>query len=411
MKNFQLKRSDFNIKKNLSYLFDRPESNHFAVIDGLRALATVWVISFHCVYFSSLALPGERFHFIVASPWVQWMIQGHLALDVFFVISGFVISHLLIQEWSHSGEIRVKRFYSRRVMRIFPAYLAALLFCYLFLPNKAENIWTNILLINNYLPALNQFMPWSWTIAVEMHFYFVIPFIILFCVKSPKQRFLIISVLLIIASVLIRTFLIARENIAVPIPIHPVNNFENYLAFHDHLYDKTHTRFSPFVWGAGAAALFHFSSIKTWLQTHVAIRKCLFALACLAIFSIGFTRLHAPSPWLINASDLYISGFRQIFSLAFAYLLLSVLLPTGQNSPLSNFLSARCWYPFSQLTYSIYLLHPTLIIFYYRDFVKADSFTVANIFMNISGLLLVSTFLAGLLYLFIERPFLNARKK
>ena len=71
-----------------------------ADIQGLRAVAVLMVVAFH----SGLPVPG-----------------GFVGVDVFFVISGFVITAMLEREWTRSGRIRFTRFYSRRFKRLTPA--------------------------------------------------------------------------------------------------------------------------------------------------------------------------------------------------------------------------------------------------------------------------------------------------
>jgi len=75
-------------------------------IDGLRALAVIPVVLFHMG--------------------AQWIEGGYLGVDVFFVISGFLITSIIMREF-HEGRFTFKGFWSRRVRRIFPAMLAMLL--------------------------------------------------------------------------------------------------------------------------------------------------------------------------------------------------------------------------------------------------------------------------------------------
>ena len=80
-------------------------------IDGLRAFAVLSVIIFH-------VFPG-------------FCKGGFVGVDVFFVISGFLISKIIIEDLSREG-FDYKKFYSRRVKRIFPALVIVLIFCWVF---------------------------------------------------------------------------------------------------------------------------------------------------------------------------------------------------------------------------------------------------------------------------------------
>src|ERR1043165_6922122 len=85
-------------------------------LDGVRGIAILAVLAFHT-------------HHIF-----QWSILrgGTAGVDIFFVLSGFLITALLIEEWQYNGEISLKGFYWRRILRLVPALLIVLLSLYLF---------------------------------------------------------------------------------------------------------------------------------------------------------------------------------------------------------------------------------------------------------------------------------------
>ena len=78
-------------------------------LDGLRCLSILWVILIH------LKLPGDALFNLVAS-------RGWMGVDMFFVISGFLITSILLHEHRATGGISLRRFYARRILRIWPAY-------------------------------------------------------------------------------------------------------------------------------------------------------------------------------------------------------------------------------------------------------------------------------------------------
>src|SRR5438045_719534 len=83
-------------------------------LDGLRAVSIVLVTFTHLI-----AAPGAPF----PSSWRRSAgLGGTLGVDVFFVISGFLITHLLIREREHTNTVSLPGFYLRRSLRIFPAY-------------------------------------------------------------------------------------------------------------------------------------------------------------------------------------------------------------------------------------------------------------------------------------------------
>src|ERR1039457_5358555 len=88
--------------------------NNFIYFDGLRAISILAVILFHA---------APRFN--INSCFIQ---SGYVGVDLFFVISGFLISTLLIREKSKYGKINLRYFYARRILRIFPLYYTLLIF-------------------------------------------------------------------------------------------------------------------------------------------------------------------------------------------------------------------------------------------------------------------------------------------
>lgn len=138
---------------------------HRRWLDGLRGVAILLVLAFHLGL-----LPG-----------------GFLGVDVFFVLSGFLITSLLLEEWQSSGAICLKQFYLRRALRLLPAFLVLLLLCGLSIPwlPSAQERWARCreiavaacylsnwhMLHQTYMPTLDH----TWSLAVEEQFYLLWP--------------------------------------------------------------------------------------------------------------------------------------------------------------------------------------------------------------------------------------------
>src|SRR5450755_4347339 len=85
--------------------------DYVPTLDGWRGLAVLGVVFFHCL--NSGLVPG--------SIWAKLAARGHIGVDIFFAISGFLICGKLLQEMRQTGAISLKRFYLRRCFRIMPA--------------------------------------------------------------------------------------------------------------------------------------------------------------------------------------------------------------------------------------------------------------------------------------------------
>ena len=154
------------LSRNFVDLFQQSQGRYPA-LDGLRAIAILLVIFFHCFYLTHTSIaPADRPQLLQEmSPWLNWVWQGDKGVDLFFVLSGFLISMLLLKEHSKTGRVDVKRFYQRRVARIVPAYLRLLAVAWIAgLPNR-EWVWGNLLFVNNMQPSGTLFVPWSWSIT------------------------------------------------------------------------------------------------------------------------------------------------------------------------------------------------------------------------------------------------------
>ncbi len=137
-------------------------------LDSVRAFAVLMVLYAH------FAVPSSNL--------------GHLGVRLFFVLSGFLITRILIQARSNPDfqlAHGLKSFYARRVLRIFPAYFAMLAFVgAINLEGAREGLeWQALFLSNFWYAIRGEWMPWvlvhTWTLSIEEQFYLVWPLIVL----------------------------------------------------------------------------------------------------------------------------------------------------------------------------------------------------------------------------------------
>src|SRR4051812_26206949 len=98
----------------------------FLPLDGLRALSVLWLVAFHVVFNLGQFITPAEYLALTRDPRVALLAQGHFGVDVFFVVSGFLICCLLLEEAKSKGTIAVGAFYLRRAFRILPAYFFVL---------------------------------------------------------------------------------------------------------------------------------------------------------------------------------------------------------------------------------------------------------------------------------------------
>ena len=161
---------------------EKPTAQRSASLDTLRGIAILLVLCWHMPL--SEKLPAwllEPFRIVKRGGWA--------GADLFFVLSGFLISGLLFREWQRSGKLNVGRFLIRRCFKICPAFyvmLGAVFGWFIYYnPFPGWNyIFSEALFVQNYGPA---FFPHTWTLAVEAHFYLAIP-LLLWLFRGKGQR-------------------------------------------------------------------------------------------------------------------------------------------------------------------------------------------------------------------------------
>ncbi len=177
-----------------------PNREHYPALDGLRGIAILLVVFFH------------NFGFI------DYFYFGWLGVDLFFVLSGFLITEILLKSLGNPGFL--SNFFIRRMLRIFPLYYLFLIIFLLVLPSVsslkesmnyyANNQWWFWLYIQNWLyvinpPESNNLLLHLWSLAVEEQFYIIWPFVILLI--RNKKWLLGLVIALLIAVMLTRSLL------------------------------------------------------------------------------------------------------------------------------------------------------------------------------------------------------------
>jgi peptidoglycan/LPS O-acetylase OafA/YrhL len=160
------------------------DTSYFPSLDGIRFLLIILVIGFHVEAPDPKQVP------------LQHYFEGTLSVDAFFVISGFLITTLLLREERKTGAISLAGFYIRRSFRIIPVYLLVVL-AYIvigLLPSQHDKLIRTLNGLpyffsfrNEYVPAgLDVTLGHTWSLSVEEKFYFFWP--LLYFILLPKMR-------------------------------------------------------------------------------------------------------------------------------------------------------------------------------------------------------------------------------
>jgi peptidoglycan/LPS O-acetylase OafA/YrhL len=169
---------------------DPMSSHRIPSLDGMRAVAVSFVCLSHLIGGPSAPLD-----------------LGTIGVRVFFVLSGFLITTLLLNEYDSRGTVNLPRFYFRRAMRIFPAYYAYLAAIALAASFGVIQLHRNDLLygltytVNYFMPASSAFVQHAWSLAVEEQFYLLWPALL---VLAGRRRSLQLAVLYLCLAPIIR---------------------------------------------------------------------------------------------------------------------------------------------------------------------------------------------------------------
>ncbi|TXH67818.1 MAG: acyltransferase [Thiothrix sp.] len=361
----------------LSHVIYRPD------IDGLRAIAVLAVVVFH-------AFPN-------------WLKGGFIGVDIFFIISGYLISMILFESLE-KGTFEFYNFYSRRIRRIFPALILVLLFCFLFgwfalLADEFKQLGLHIAagagFFSNFLlwTEVNYFdnaadtkpLVHLWSLGIEEQFYIIWPLFVWIAWRK-KFNFLLITVLFIIISFLLNVKISQQEPIA---------------AFY-----LPQTRFWELLCG-GLLAWFMLYIKKNY--SHIRRIECkVFGskrerLISLLVNIVAFSGLSFLVYGFLNINkELIFPGTWVLVPILGSILIIA----SGSRAwPNRVILSNRIFVWFGLISFPLYLWHWPLL-----SFARIIESEVPNYGVRIA-LVLFSIFLAWLTYKFIEFPIRSGKYK
>ena len=343
-------------------------------LDGLRAIAVIMVLAYHL----KLAL----------------FKSGFLGVTVFFVLSGYLITGILISEVEEEGTIDLKNFWLRRIRRLVPAVMSmavVIIFvsavvnriiftkgCKDFLASVLGfNNWWQIFNKVSYFEAAGVTSPFThcWSLAIETQFYLIYPLILLGIYKLVKSRgegrakrgllFAGVTLLLALISVILMIVLFDPQQDA------------------SRVYYGTDTRAFSLLFGALLAILWEYRMVPRRLSASVNMVLGSVSFAVLLVMTIA-----------INGSSNFWYRGGQFFGTILTVLM--VYAVSGRKTWLSRFLSNPVLKWIGDRSYSIYLWHYPIILLISKGIKASWWITLIEI--------VLSVVLAELSYRFIETP-------
>lgn len=355
-------------------------------LDHLRTLAIVLVFLFH-------------FGRIFPHPeWTNTISKfGWTGVDLFFVLSGYLIASQLFLRIAQGKGISIKSFFLKRFFRIIPAYLVVVAI-YFFFPYTHEReslapLWKHLTFTQNLGLDLRTQGTFShaWSLCIEEQFYLVLPISLLLLVNLKvfkKGIWILIS--LFIFGFAIRYY--SYQTFVLP----NMNNEDVWAIWYKHIYYPTYCRLDGLLIGISIAALFEF---KKSIKDKVTKYGNWFLFLSFVILTFAyFLCLDEES---IQAS---VFGF-PLVSIGYGLMVLGAISPTSFLYKLKSNITTYI----ASLSYAIYLIHKIII------HISQNIFSLFNIEKesNLMFFICIFTTLIGAILInsIIEKPFLKIRDK
>lgn len=355
---------------------------YFPNLNGIRCIASLMVIISH------IEMNKDYFHFENCYHEVKHL--GKLGVSLFFVLSGFLITYLLIKEKELNGKVKLSFFYWRRILRIWPLYYFVVLFSLFVLPKFAffhipnfnldydtnfqfflvcflfVCFLTNILINIKLIPFATQ----TWSIGTEEQFYFIWP-ILINKITNLKRWFLLIIVFYNILLLCINSYFFENTKY--------IDLMRNYCSM---------IQLDALTFGALGAYYFHKNNSFLKLITS----DISFVLSIFVLISVLLLNIQMPY---------FNSSFN---SLLFIIIILNLVC----NKRLLKILENKILNYLGKISYGLYMYHQIMIVLFINILLTFYIMnTIILYILSISGTIIV----AGLSYEFLEKPFLKMKNQ
>lgn len=315
----------------------------------------------------------------------RFILNLSFGVDVFFLISGFLITYLLLKEKEIYGKINIKKFYIRRILRIWPLYYFAIAFTpfliqWLAPVYKQPDYLPNLLYFNNFHAITTQDWQYPfahfWSLCVEEHFYVVWPLVIAFI---PIKRLPVVFVSLIFGSIIYRVSVYFGD----PNPY----NLSIYL--------NTLSRVDVLVIGA-LLAYFHYKKPFNF-EVHFAVRILVYLLLLACLF---VDRIYASETMFLVIFKKY------IYVMAAAFWMGNYMF---NKNAFFNFKTKNVVHYFGKISYGIYVYHNMIIpVIFMKIMFNNQIYNMYFYFFMMIGLTLLLSWLSYELY---EKWFLKLKNR
>lgn len=341
---------------------EKPKSRRVAELDGIRAVALIIVVMFHAWFFTQFAMPSKEvfLEFTESQWWIpEFMMRADISVDVFFVLSGFLLSWQLFREGRSKGRMNFRNYYIHRFFRIYPLYMFVLGLV-MIAQGPTWKVLGNLLGYNIWFSPFDLLIPWTWSLSVEIQFYAVVPILVL--ALRDGRRVAALTAVLCIGAALWAWNVVSSNPVLLERTLFELEidaNREALIVYYRDLYAAMPIRISQFALGLAAA----------WVVIHrgeeaLALAQRYYPLLIVAmvagfvfpLLNNTFGRFEEGERGLMLADMLF---GRQVFSLSVATAI--AMMQLGMLPTLRRALSFRLLEPVARFSFAIYLFHPLFV--------------------------------------------------
>ncbi|MEO6573050.1 MAG: acyltransferase [Polyangiaceae bacterium] len=372
--------------------------NRYPALHGLRVLAIVSVVQYHV----SWVFCGEQ-GIAMDGGFLATSLSVFFGMDLFFMLSGFLIGSILLRSLETAGTQQLQRFYLRRAFRTFPSYYVVLTYLALttaLTVTQRQHLPYEYVYGTNFLNLARSsvVMFWGWSLALEEQFYLAVPllFFVLYRLRSDHARVALLF-LLWCAGLGARLYIYYRDA--------PWSDIGLYGA----IYFRAYTRFDTLVAGIILAFVNHRWRVEIgrWLEQP-------FHRALVALPSLGCLWLLL-RPWMFGFARLQLVHVFAWGTVTTIMYFGWVLLLLHGNGWVHRALSLPIFRRMATLGYGVYLVHIPLcdrLLVPAAHELEARHVSMAIVWpASLLALMLTSLGLAYVMHVLIEKPSLRLRER
>ncbi|KAF5290871.1 hypothetical protein FQR65_LT11510 [Abscondita terminalis] len=417
----------FSLYTNVGKIFGTGDGNSREIlcINGIRVLSMFWIILDHRL---SVQASFPMTNLFNSKSWLNnplnmIFINGQLAVDTFFLMSGTVITYSYKMSLGQTKNLNVFQYIFHRYLRLTPAIVGVIIFIVTvlkhlgsgpFWPSTMEHLfirgcknywWKTLLYIQNYGREKEMCIPHGWYLSTDFQLFLVSPIILILYKKSVKLAASIVGIALlcnVVACFLIGWFFELNALIVGNL------GFEKNMEFVWQFHFPAYTRASTWLIGLILGHLLYESRIKEielrksvvisfWLVCSITISACLFG---------GNNLISGEYNKLVNS--LHMALVRPSWGIAVSWIIFACA--NGYAGPVNTFLSMYAFKVLAKLTYSTYLIHYIVIYILATPIRTAAPFTNVQTICAFCGDLIFSCIAAMILCVSFESPVIILEK-